>query len=71
MPWYVTFWGLRFLIMPPKHLRDLRTTERHTLNLARALSDALNMEASVGDIPIANTMEIDVVSKHLNSQLGT
>jgi hypothetical protein len=28
------------------------------------------MEATVGDVPIANTMEIDVVSKHFNSQLG-
>ncbi|ORY13905.1 putative cytochrome P450 [Clohesyomyces aquaticus] len=69
-PWYVTFWGLRFLIMPPKYLRDLRTVDRHSLNLAKALSDALNMEASVGDVPIANTMEIDVVSKSLNSEIG-
>jgi len=56
--------------MPPKYLRDLRTQDRHALNLAKALSDALNMEASVGDVPIANTMEIDVVSKYLNSQIG-
>lgn len=28
------------------------------------------MEASVGTVPIANTMEIDVVSKYLNAQLG-
>lgn len=70
-PWHVTFWGLKFLIMPAKYLRDLRTVERHSLNLAMALSDALNMEASVGDVPTANTMEIDVVSKYLNSQLGT
>jgi hypothetical protein len=57
--------------MPAKYLRDLRTTDRHSLNLAKALSDALNMEASVGDVPIANTMEIDVVSKHLNAELGS
>jgi hypothetical protein len=57
--------------MPPKYLRDLRTTDRHSLNLAKALSDALNMEASVGDVPTANTMEIDVISKHLNSELGS
>ncbi|KAF2877965.1 putative cytochrome P450 [Massariosphaeria phaeospora] len=69
-PWYVTFWGLRFLVMPPKYLRDLRTQDRHALNLAKCLSDALNMEASVGDVPIANTMEIDVVSKHLNSRIN-
>ncbi|KAF2711261.1 putative cytochrome P450 [Pleomassaria siparia CBS 279.74] len=69
-PWYVTYWGLQFLIMPPKYLRDLRTTDRHALNLAKALSDALNMEASVGDVPTANTMEIDVVSKHLNLRLA-
>jgi len=48
----------------------LRTQDRNALNLAKALSDALNMEASVGDIPIANTMEIDVVSKHLNAQIS-
>jgi aspirochlorine biosynthesis cytochrome P450 monooxygenase len=70
-PWHVTFWGLKFLIMPAKYLRDLRLVERHSLNLAMALSDALNMEASVGDVPTANTMEIDVVSKYLNAQLGT
>jgi hypothetical protein len=70
-PWYVTFWGLQFLVMPAKYLRDLRTQDRHALNLAKALSDALNMEASVGDVPIANTMEIDVVSKHLNSRIST
>ncbi|KAF2801060.1 putative cytochrome P450 [Melanomma pulvis-pyrius CBS 109.77] len=69
-PWYVTYWGLKFLIMPPKYLRDLRILDRNALNLAKALSDALNMEASVGDVPTANTMEIDVVSKHLNSELA-
>ncbi|KAJ4356803.1 uncharacterized protein N0V89_004840 [Didymosphaeria variabile] len=69
-PWSVTFWGLRFLVMPPEYLRDLETQDRHALNLAKCLSDALNMEASVGDIPIANTMEIDVVSKYLNSQVA-
>ncbi|KAL1606233.1 hypothetical protein SLS60_003635 [Paraconiothyrium brasiliense] len=68
-PWSVTFWGLHFLVMPPKYLRDLRTQDRHALNLAKCLSDALNMEASVGDVPIANTMEIDVVSRYLNSRI--
>lgn len=56
--------------MPPKYLRDLKTQDRHALSLAKCLSDALNMEAAVGDVPIANTMEVDVVSKHLNSRLG-
>lgn len=28
------------------------------------------MEASVGPVLIANTMEVDVVSKHLNKQIG-
>ncbi|KAF2648231.1 putative cytochrome P450 [Lophiostoma macrostomum CBS 122681] len=69
-PWYVMYWGLRFLIMPPKYLRDLRTIDRHALNLARALGDALNMNASVGDVPTASDMEIDVISKHLNSQIA-
>ena len=56
--------------MPPRYLRDLRTADRHALNLSKALGDALNIDASAGDIPTANDMEIEVVSKYLNVRIG-
>ncbi|EPE30774.1 cytochrome P450, putative [Glarea lozoyensis ATCC 20868] len=68
-PFVVKLFGIDAIIMPPKYLPLLSKFDRHTLSFAQHLNDNMSMEATVGDIAIANDMEIDLISKHINPNI--
>ncbi|KAI1120157.1 putative cytochrome P450 monooxygenase [Nemania abortiva] len=59
--------GQDYWVLPPKYLRDIKSAPAASLSFFQALSDAFNMQASVGNL-YHSTLEITVVAKHLNSQ---
>ncbi|KAI1176319.1 putative cytochrome P450 monooxygenase [Nemania sp. FL0916] len=68
-PFKLKVFGQDYWVLPPKYLRDIKSASAKSLSFFQALSDAFNMQASVGDL-YHSTLEITVVAKHLNSQLG-
>uniref|UniRef100_A0A093Y6M0 Ent-kaurene oxidase n=1 Tax=Talaromyces marneffei PM1 TaxID=1077442 RepID=A0A093Y6M0_TALMA len=66
---YKKLFGVDAMILPAKYLPSLKKINRHSLNFAQHLNDNMNMEATVGDIAIANDMEIDLVSRFMNRKM--
>ncbi|KAK2874945.1 hypothetical protein FQN49_001919 [Arthroderma sp. PD_2] len=67
-PFATTVFGHEYVVLPSKYLDDIKRASPKSLSFFQALSDGLNMEASVGHL-YTSTTEIDVVVKHLNPQL--
>ncbi|EZF35100.1 hypothetical protein H101_01365 [Trichophyton interdigitale H6] len=67
-PFATTVFGHEYVVLPSKYLEDIKRASPKSLSFFQALSDGLNMEASVGHL-YTSTTEIDVVVKHLNPQL--
>ncbi|KAI0107217.1 putative cytochrome P450 monooxygenase [Nemania sp. FL0031] len=66
-PFILKVFGQDYWVLPPKYLRDIKSAPAKSLSFFQALSDAFNMQASVGNL-YHSTLEITVVAKHLNSQ---
>ncbi|KAF2656935.1 putative cytochrome P450 [Lophiostoma macrostomum CBS 122681] len=73
LPFVVNMYGVDAVVLPPKYLGVVRNYSAEKLSLALALHDAkyqnLNMSAIVGDIAVANDLEIDLVTKGINPNL--
>ncbi|EAW11043.1 cytochrome P450 [Aspergillus clavatus NRRL 1] len=67
-PFITKVFGHDYVVLPSKYLDDIKRASPKSLSFFQALSDGLNMEASVGHL-YASTTEIDVVVKHLNPRL--
>ncbi|KAI8632633.1 putative cytochrome P450 monooxygenase [Xylariaceae sp. FL1651] len=68
-PFVLKVFGQDYWVLPPKHLQDIKSALADSLSFFQALSDAFNMQASVGNL-YHSTLEITVVAKHLNSQFA-
>lgn len=68
-PFISKVFGQDYWVLPPKYLKDIKTASARSLSFFQALSDAFNMQASVGNL-YHSTVEITVVAKFLNSQFG-
>ena len=69
LPFVMTMYGLDTLILPLKYLPHIRNFDRYKLSLAQMMHDNMQMQATVGDIAIANDLEIDLVTKGINPHL--
>ncbi|KAF7621828.1 hypothetical protein AFLA_008380 [Aspergillus flavus NRRL3357] len=67
-PFLTKVFGHDYVVLPSKYFDDIKRASPQSLSFFQALSDGLNMEASVGHL-YASTTEIDVVVKHLNPRL--
>ncbi|RAQ76583.1 cytochrome P450 [Aspergillus flavus] len=67
-PFLTKVFGHDYVVLPSKYFDDIKRASPQSLSFFQALSDGLNMEASVGHL-YASTTEIDVVVKHLNTRL--